>query len=1002
MFLIFVGLLAALLTAAGLLAVASGRNFERLVVGQAQQHLLIIARTQGRSIEHLLANMQNELSLLASNPDLQERIVHWDPSDTQQPTNSYSAEKLLFDHLGGRVGGLYRLDAKGIVQNRIPFEEGSIGLDYSHKPGVKYVLENHKPCISEVFSSTSGRKSVSICHPVFKNDRFTGIVRTMIHLDAIERMLEQTKLTRDRHVWIIGCDGVIISHTNSELIGTALEGIGDSRPHGDEEKGVEIVRQMLAGSEGTAFLEFDELADEEIVISWVPVKVGDKLWSLAVYMNYDKISGQVRAHSRNICAGAGLVILFLSGAGLWFHRNRKETTRLAAEAQSAEKLRTLNEQLAKETADLRRTEEDLRHEIEEQSRIEEQLQKNMHELEQAREAAFNMMEDAERVKEKAEQANEALSEEVAERKHAEEQLKSSNDQLEQVNLQLESSIERANVLAQEAVVADHAKSEFLANMSHEIRTPMNAIIGFSEILAEQDLTEEQKTHANIIRESSDSLLTLINDILDFSKIETGKLDVEITDCSVGQLLAKIESLLRPQAAEKGLEFEVRQCGPVPANIRTDAVRLRQCLINLANNAIKFTEKGHVYVNVLMENIKNDPYIRFDVEDTGIGIPSDKQELIFEAFEQADTGTSRKFGGTGLGLAITRQLTSLLGGQLAVVSEEAKGSVFSITIPAGVDVESGPMLDKDELLNQLMQAHDIPQQEKFSGSVLVAEDSPTNQMLIKLLLEQSGLDVTIAQDGRLALEKALSTHFDLIFMDIQMPNMNGYDATRNIRTEGIEIPIIALTAHAMKGDDEKCFAAGCSDYLTKPINQKQLLKTIRKHIACQAAPSSEQADLPEAQPGETCNSCSTQIASETTSDETVNAQGDEQPVDWAEVMRICGDEEIFKVVAEAILADGPRCIQNIAEAIKAENAPDVRSYAHRLKGAALSISAGPLADKAYGLECAGDRRDMAAAVGLFDEVKNEFEKLQSCLSKTDWTEKAKQLQQCGSEQLLQSG
>jgi len=989
-------LLAALATAACLLAVASARNFERAVVAQAQQHLLTIAKTQGRNMESLFADIQDDLQLLALNPELQELIFNRDPSDTQQPRNSNSAEKLLLGHLRGHAGGLYRLDAKGIVQNRIPLKEDRIGSDYSQKPGVKYVLENHKPCVSEVFSSTSGRKSVSICHPVFKNEDFVGIVRTVIDLDIIEHMIGQIKASEDQHFWIIDGDGVTISHVNPELVGTALADIGDSQPQGDEEKEAEIVRQMLSGSEGTAFLEFDELADEQIVISWAPVRVGDKVWSLATYMSYDRISGPVRTHARNICAGAGLLILLLSGAGMLFHRNRRETIKLAVEAQSAEKLRTLNEQLAKETADLRRIEEELRDQIEERSRIEEQLQENMRELEQTREAALNMMEDAEQAKEKAEQANEALSEEVAERRQAEERLKATNNKLEQVNLQLESSIERANMLAQEAVVADRAKSEFLANMSHEIRTPMNAIIGFSEILAEQDLTEEQKTHANIIRESSANLLRLINDILDFSKIEAGKLDVEITDCSVGQLLVSIESLLRPQAVEKGLEFEVRQCGPLPVNIRTDAVRLRQCLINLANNAVKFTEKGHVYISVSMEDINAEPCIRFDVEDTGIGIPPEKQEMIFDAFAQADSGTTRKFGGTGLGLAITKQLTHLLGGQLAVVSEEAKGSVFTIRIPAGVDVEAVPMLDKDELLNQLMQAHDIPLQEKFSGSVLVAEDSPTNQMLIKLLLEQSGLEVTIAQDGRLALEKALSKPYDLIFMDIQMPNMNGYDATRAIRAKGVKTPIVALTAHAMNGDDEKCFAAGCDDYLTKPINQKQLLKTLGKYLSCQAAPSSEQADLPEAQPGETGGSCSTQIASETASDETVNAQDDEQPIDWAEAMRVCGDEEIVKSVAEAILADAPRCIDNIEEAIKEDIASDARLYAHRLKGAALSISAKPLAEKAYALECAGDRRDMAAAVGLFEEVKNEFEELRSCLAEHDWTEKAKQLQQCGCE------
>ncbi|GAH36580.1 unnamed protein product, partial [marine sediment metagenome] len=287
-------------------------------------------------------------------------------------------------------------------------------------------------------------------------------------------------------------------------------------------------------------------------------------------------------------------------------------------------------------------------------------------------------------------------------KHAKEQAEKAWAELEQTNLQLEDSIKRASLLAQEAVVAGQAKSEFLANMSHEIRTPMNAIIGFSEVLAEGELTDEQRHHVAIIQESGENLLQLINDILDFTKIEAGKLDIEIVDCPLEQLLAAIESLMRPAATKKELTFDVLQCTELPERIRTDPVRLRQCLTNLVNNAIKFTKEGHVYVNLSLQEVNDkgrpEPYIRFDVEDTGIGISADKRELIFEEFMQVDGSSTRRYSGTGLGLSITKQLAHLLDGELSLTSEEGKGSVFSLTIPAGVDVKSQPLFNKYDFVN----------------------------------------------------------------------------------------------------------------------------------------------------------------------------------------------------------------------------------------------------------------------------------------------------------------
>jgi signal transduction histidine kinase len=415
------------------------------------------------------------------------------------------------------------------------------------------------------------------------------------------------------------------------------------------------------------------------------------------------------------------------------------------------------------------------------------------------------------------------------------ELQQVNERLRHKMSECQQAEERATILAHEASAANRAKSDFLANMSHELRTPMNAIMGFSQVLSEEDLKQEHQSYLKMIASNSQNLLMLINDILNYSKIESGKLEVENRQCRIGELITDIESMLRPGAAQKNIAFEILQCDPIPEVIRTDSLRLRQCLTNLISNAIKFTETGHVYVNITLQHHHGDAFVRFDVEDTGIGVPEEKLQLIFESFTQADSATTRKYGGTGLGLSITRQLVELLGGRISVVSTEGRGSVFTIEIPAGVQWpdEDAPVWNKylpvDEI-NEMLETEKGTAM--YNGKVLVAEDNPSNQKLMAILLQRMGLEVILAGDGLEAVEQCGEQSFDIILMDMQMPNMNGYDATRQLRSQGLKTPIIAVTANAMTGDEQKCMDVGCDRYLSKPIDRNKLDELVGQYLAVQ--------------------------------------------------------------------------------------------------------------------------------------------------------------------------
>ena len=531
--------------------------------------------------------------------------------------------------------------------------------------------------------------------------------------------------------------------------------------------------------------------------------------------------------------------------------------------------------------------------------------------------------------------------------------------------QLEESRNQLQVARDEADAANQAKSDFLANMSHEIRTPMNAILGFADVLRRgmEETPEQRMEYLNTIHSNGSHLIELINEILDLSKVEAGKLELEMREFALPELVHGVVQVLSSKAQQKdvGLNYEV--VGSIPSMITSDSTRIRQILINLVGNAVKFTEIG----NVVLSCKYHDGQIRFDIVDSGIGMTDEQMAKIFDPFSQADSSVTRRFGGTGLGLSICKKFAEALEGSISVASEPGVGTTFTVNLP--VEAKTAEFLDHQQCVNHIQSAlqHETKSENRKlnRSTVLVVDDGPTNRHMVSVVLKRHGLEIIEAENGQIACDIVQQTDVDIVLMDMQMPVMDGYTATRTIREMGHDMPIVALTGNATEEDELKSRQAGCNSLLPKPIDIDQLIETLGQSVgfsdeilvvASKAQPKAEPVPAPIA---ENAVSNSESVEEEAATNST---QG---PEAWTSTLPM-EDEEFYRIVASFVDSLSPR-LDGMMTMLENSDMSGLVDEAHWLKGAAGTVGLGRLTEPSAQLEIYSKEGDVSKCKQALIEI-----------------------------------